>query len=158
MISKRILITGPESSGKSTLAAKLAQEHAGTWVREYARYYLEHLHGRPYQREDLDYILIGQLAAEEAMSRLYPLLYCDTGPEVIYIWSKVKYGKVSSLIEERLRQHSYDEVLLCYPDIPWAPDPLREAPTVNERLRLFDLYEELLVDLGWSFEVVRPSH
>ena len=155
MTSKRILITGPESSGKSTLAAQLAQEHSGVWVREYARSYLRRLQGRPYQMLDLDYILIGQLAAEKAMQHRYPLLYCDTGPEVIYIWSKVKFGKISNLVEARLRQHSYDKVFLCYPDLSWEPDQFREAPAPTERLRLFDLYEELLVDLGWTFEVVR---
>jgi NadR type nicotinamide-nucleotide adenylyltransferase len=155
---KKILVTGPESSGKSALCQQLAASlPAADWIPEYARAYLEGI-GRPYVQEDLLHIARGQCQSED----MYPhsdkhWLFCDTGPEVVYVWSMVKYGMADPWIEAAVTDRRYDFYLLCYPDLPWEEDPLREAPSPAERLRLFQQYELLLRRLQRPFAVVREA-
>ena len=152
---QKTLITGPESSGKSQLASSLATCFPGAdWTPEYARYYLGRL-DRPYQEADLWHIAQGQLSWErQRIVRQPSWLFCDTGPEVIYIWSMVKYGFASPALRALVREVHYDLTLLCYPDLPWEPDPLREAPDLDVRIALFDEYCRLLQQLGREFEVI----
>lgn len=133
----KILITGPESSGKSLLTEHLAMHFNSAMVGEFARIFLE---GKStYQESDLLQIALGQLKSEnEAESKNTPFLFCDTGVEVIKIWSQEKYKRVDSKIMDLLSGAEYDLVLLCKPNIPWQPDPLRENPV--DRDRLFLLY------------------
>ena len=138
-----VLITGPESSGKSTLARGLAAAFCGVYVAEYAREYLE-ARGGVYEQTDLDNILEGQLAAQrKAVESGVSPMFCDTGPGVLYVWSKDKYGSVSPTIEQAFRAATYDATLLCYPDLEWEPDPLREHAATEDRERLFGIYKEL---------------
>lgn len=139
---KKIVITGPESSGKSTLTQQLAAHYQTQWVPEFARTYLEQL-DRPYQQEDLLTIARGQATLEDRKkSAASQYLFCDTGLEVIKIWSLFKYGSVDDRIEGMLAERDYDLYLLCAPDLEWTPDPLRETPEAADRWRLFGLYEE----------------
>ena len=154
---QKILITGPESTGKSALAARLAQFYDCPWVPEYARSFLPKL-GRPYEEEDLLSILKGQLLQEYQLADPQrPYLFCDTGPEVIAIWSEVKYGQVHPMIEQAMQGQSYDLRLICYPDLPWEDDPLREAPDATERLALFERYVALHEEQGWQYYIVRGT-
>ncbi|HMQ47278.1 MAG TPA: ATP-binding protein [Saprospiraceae bacterium] len=131
---KKILLTGPESSGKTTLAKALAHRYNGIWVPEYARLYLEKTAGN-YQEEDLLAIAQGQMALENAMSSYQPdFLFCDTGMLVMKTWSEVKYGRCHPWIEAQWNQSRYDLYLLCGIDIPWQEDPLREHPKEREYL------------------------
>lgn len=136
---RKIVITGPESTGKTTLAQALAKHYQADWVREYARIYIDNL-SRPYQEEDLLTIAKGQLASEEvAKAKVNKLLICDTSLEVIKIWSEVKYSRCHPWILEKLRQQKVDLYLLCVPDIPWKYDPKRENP--DDRDQLFLMYK-----------------
>lgn len=154
---QKILITGPESTGKSALAAQLADIYQCPWVPEYARSFLLQL-GRPYEEEDLLSILKGQLFWEhELADPQRPFLFCDTGPEVIAIWSQVKYGRVPPRIKHALQGQSYDLRFICYPDLSWEDDPLREAPDLAERLALFDRYVALHEERGWPYQIVRGT-
>lgn len=152
---KKILITGPESSGKTQLTQDLARHYGCPWVPEFARRYLEHL-DRPYQEEDLIRILNGQLRLEgQAMSGDHPYVFCDTGPEVIAIWSEVKYGRVDAYIRQQLNHYRCEAALLCFPDVAWSPDPLREAPDLAARLELFQRYQQLLNQLNYRHTIIR---
>lgn len=149
----KVLITGPESSGKTKLTQYLARQFQSPWVPEFARTYLEAL-DRPYNAEDLLVILNGQLRLQNQRDNAR-LLFCDTGPEVIHVWSEVKFGAVDPYITEQVRKVDYDLRLLCYPDLAWEPDPLREAPDEEHRKELFTKYVELLDHCNKPYHVVR---
>ncbi len=149
----KVLITGPESSGKTRLAQYLARQFQVPWVPEFARAYLGALE-RPYEEEDLLRILNAQLRRQGQYDQV-PILFCDTGPEVIRVWSQVKYGRVDDYIDQQVRQVHYDLRLLCYPDLGWEPDPLREAPRAEDREQLFTQYTTLLDQLQLPYTVVR---
>jgi nicotinamide riboside kinase len=140
----KVLITGPESSGKSYLARHLAWCLDGIFVAEQARAYLN-ARGGHYTNNDLPLIWEAQRRAEEeAIATGASIIICDTGPEVIQIWSEVKYGSVNATVLDAVYSRQYDLQLLCKPDIPWYPDPLRETPDDNDRRRLYDRYSILL--------------
>lgn len=145
----KVLITGPESSGKTQLTQALARHFRSPWVPEFARTYLTNLE-RAYQEKDLLQILDGQLRLQQQY-RDASLLFCDTGPEVIYVWSKVKFGRIDDHITEMLHKYSYDLTFLCHPDLSWAPDPLREAPGLEQREQLLVHYQNLFAQLGRSY-------
>lgn len=152
---RRIAIVGPESSGKTTLAGMLVRHLGAAHVDEAARDYLSSL-GRPYVEVDLLRIAHAQAAAEDAMASASPhLLLCDTDLITIRIWSEEKYGRCHPWILGQSEKRHYDLWLLCRPDIPWAPDPLRENP--NDRDRLFDVYEGLLRRLAKPFRIIEGS-
>ncbi len=135
---KRIAITGPESTGKSWLAAGLAEEFSEPWVPEFARYYLEKL-SRDYNFEDVLEIAKGQFSAEEAAATLAKeWLFCDTDFLVTRIWCLVRFGKSHEWIDQMANTHVYDHYLLCDTDLPWEADPLREHPKF--RRELFQMY------------------
>jgi len=150
---KRIAITGPESTGKSWLASRLAEEFNTIWVTEYAREYLEK-NGADYGFDDILQIAKGQKRQEELLLEdANKFLFSDTDPIVTKIWSEVVFGKCDKWIENEIATHPYDLYLLCYPDLPWEPDPLRENP--DNRLALFELYLEELSTRGYIFKIVK---
>ena len=139
-----VRVTGPESSGKTTLAWALTWCLDGYFVAEQARCYLAQL-DRPYQEDDLPEIWKAQSTAEQ-YGRLSEssFIVCDTGPEVIRIWSEVKYGRCADSVLTACTNRKYDLTLLCAPDLPWVYDPLREHLEEEARWRLFDRYRKLL--------------
>lgn len=135
----RIALTGPESTGKTTLAEQLAHHYNTAWVPERARTYLTEL-GKPYKEKDLLLIAQEQMAMEDELAKKAKgLLFCDTELLVMKIWSQVKYGRVDEWILEELEKKRYDHYLLLYPDLPWTPDPQREHPHLREQM--FRLYQ-----------------
>jgi NadR type nicotinamide-nucleotide adenylyltransferase len=148
----KIVITGPESSGKSTLADAVARHFRAPMVAEFARTYLEQ-QGSAYVEKDLLTIAQGQVGAEErAVKGLPPLVVCDTDLITIRIWSEEKFGRCHPWIVKQTEQRAYDLWLLCKPDLPWVPDPLRENP--DDRDRLFERHVDLLDELGKPYMVI----
>jgi NadR type nicotinamide-nucleotide adenylyltransferase len=149
----RIAITGPESSGKTTLAEQLALQTNGTWIPEFARKFLERLN-RPYTQDDLDTIAKGQLESWEKSSES-KIQFCDTDMLVMKVWSDFKFGSCSSFILDALNEQTFDHYFLCLPDIEWEEDPLREHP--EKREELFELYLAELKVRNLSFTVIGGS-
>ncbi len=140
---KRILILGPESTGKSTLAEDLANYFGEPWVPEFAREYLEKI-DRPYHFEDLAEIGKGQVLLEDELAkRAKKYLFCDTDLRVIHIWSDHRFGKTDPWVLEQLEIRRYDLILLTDIDLPWEPDPLREHPEQEMRQYFFEKYQQL---------------
>jgi NadR type nicotinamide-nucleotide adenylyltransferase len=154
---KKIVVIGPESTGKSTLCEGLARHFHTDWVPEYAREYLQ-THGMGYTYEDLTTIARGQLALEDrhAAALAAPgapgaeprndLLFIDTDLYVMKVWSEYVFGRCETWILKEIVQRKYDGYLLCRTDLPWATDPLREYPDFETRERLFYIYKDLLAN------------
>lgn len=151
---KRILILGPESTGKSTLAEDLANYFGEPWVREYAREYLDEL-GREYRYEDMVKIGKGQVALEDAMAeKAKNYLFCDTDLRVIHIWSEHRFGKTYPWVMEQIAERNYDLILLTDTDLPWTPDPLREYPELEMRQYFFEKYLDLAQKSSFPFQII----
>lgn len=147
----KISITGPESTGKSWLAEKLAGHYKMLWVPEYARKYLEDIK-RQYTYDDILVIARNQHEEEISLEGKTELLFCDTDFCVTSIWCNVKYGKCHPWIKAQLNQNNYALYLLCDIDLPWQYDPLREHPEL--RKELFEMYQNLLEEKHFNYKVV----
>jgi NadR type nicotinamide-nucleotide adenylyltransferase len=135
---KKIIFTGPESTGKSTLAKKLSQLYNTVWVPEFARTYLEGMN-RLYREEDLLKIAQGQHDLESFfLKRTNKYLFCDTSMLVMKIWSEYRFGKCHPWILEQLENEKNASYVLCGTDISWENDELRENP--NDRDELYQKY------------------
>lgn len=146
---KKVVIIGPESTGKSTLASLLAKYYNTSWVPEYAREYIERL-DRPYIERDLKDIAKGQLIAEDREAKYAKnLLICDTNLIVIKVWSEHKFGACYEEIVEQVKSRKYDLYILANPDVPWADDPQREHPQLREFF--YDIYREEIKSSGVPF-------
>ena len=151
-MTRRIMITGPESTGKSSLAQALAAHYQTEWVPEVARTYLARI-DRPYRESDLLLIAKEQLAAEEKLAaRANQLLFCDTGMLVLKIWSEHAYGRCHPWILQKWQEHTYSQYLLPHIDLPWQPDPQREHPHLREYF--FRLYREQLAVRNLPFHII----
>ena len=150
---KRIAITGPESTGKTSLAQHLARHYACSWIPEYAREYLENTNGL-YQREDLDIIAKGQLNLWQQNNE--QLCFYDTEMLVIKVWSEFKYKQVSDFISQALQAQKIDLFLVCKPDIDWEEDELREHP--EKREELFEIYLQELEKLRVPYRIVEGQN
>jgi|SRR5690242_6158628 len=156
---KKIVVIGPESTGKSTLSEELARQYKTTWVPEYAREYMDNLQ-REYREEDLLQIASGQVAAEENKSREAAggLLFCDTDLYVIKVWSEYKYNSCHPWVLEQIARRKYDLYLLTYIDIPWADDPQREHPRPEMRKYFYNIYRDIVVNSGAPWAGIRGSY
>jgi len=149
----RIAITGPESSGKTTLCQALSEHFNIGYIPEFARAYLEKTEGE-YNQSDLDLIAQGQL--KSILSSENSIAICDSDFSALEIWSQYKYGNVSELISECVKKDLFDLHILCSPDIPWETDPLRENP--QNRNQLFELYKGSLNMHNKGFVIVSGTH
>jgi len=149
--TKILVFTGPESSGKTTSAERIAMEYQLPLVKEYAREYLTK-HGREYTLEDIRNIAKKQVELERQAYQENPLIICDTDIVILEIWALEKYRTSLGIKDELADKKHY---LLCYPDIPWEPDSLRENP--EDRMRLFERYTHYLRDLNVTVTVLTES-
>lgn len=147
----RISVTGPESTGKSWLARRLAEHYQAKWVPEYAREYLENIN-RPYTYDDILAISQKQFLDENSADEVGELLFCDTDFCVTTIWCNVKYGKYHEWIYTKLKENHYNLYLLCDIDLPWQFDPLREHPEM--RTELFEMYHNLLKNNQFNYSII----
>lgn len=144
----KIFLTGPESTGKTTLAQQLAEHYSCDWVPEYARKYLIEI-DRDYVETDLLSIAKGQLASgEEIGKEANELLIFDTHMLVMKVWSNYKYGQCHPWILSQLESEE-GLYFLCGTDTNWEYDPLREHP--NNRNELYAIYKEELIALKKDF-------
>ena len=163
---KKVVILGPESTGKSTLCAALAQHYNTLWVQEYARAYLLR-NGIQYTYNDLLHIAHGQLQLEDAaiqqLNLLKPaantahkhnILLIDTDMYVMKTWCEYVYGKCHNDILHQAALRTYNMYLLCNLDLPWVKDELREYPDPNTRNKLYLHYKDIVVHSGVPWAIV----
>lgn len=146
----RIAVTGPESSGKTTLAMQLAEQFNGQYIPEYAREYVEKLSVH-YTFEDVENIAKAQIGQYEATQiNSGNLFIFDTWLIITKVWFNWVYGRVPIWLDEQIRRCQVDLFLVCRPDLPWEADAVRENGGEN-RIRLFELYLEELKHYGFTF-------
>ncbi len=163
MSPKRIVVIGPESTGKSTLCIDLANHFQSLWVKEYAREFLLE-NGTAYAFDDLYKIAVGQINNEEegirsieALQQTPPALFIDTDLYVIKVWSEYVFDRCDNRILSAIAERKYDGYLLCNTDLPWIKDELREYPDLSTRERLFNHYKDLLVNQHIPWAIVRGA-
>ncbi len=135
---RRVRIFGPESTGKSTLAAALADHFGTLWVPEASRALYE-ASGYRFSYNDVAAVAWAQLDGEEAAAlRANRVLVCDTDALTTLLYARHYFGQVPPLLERLVAERTYALTFLCHPDIPWVPDPCRDSPEV--RARLFEVF------------------
>jgi NadR type nicotinamide-nucleotide adenylyltransferase len=155
---KKVVVIGPESTGKSTLCQELAQEFHTYWVPEYARSYMKEKSAQ-YTYEDLLTIAKGQLELEDTISHQCinenkEYVFIDTDMYVMKVWCEFVFGKCHSWILDRIADRQYDHYFLCNTDLPWVKDELREYPDLQTRLQLFHIYHDLLVQQETPWTII----
>ena len=150
----KIVVTGPESTGKTEIARHLAGIFRAEFIAEYARSFIEGLK-RPYSYADVEHIARMQVNQfEEAIQRDSGMVFLDTYLVMTKIWFREVYGKMPEWIDQYLRESEIDLFLLCYYDIEWVADPVRENPGIRRKY-LFEQYQEEIKLLGIPCELVR---
>jgi len=155
---KKVVVIGPESTGKSTLSEKLAAHFNTVWTPEYARDYLDQLN-RPYEEHDLLEIAAGQVALERRQAgNANKVLICDTDLYVIKVWSEHKYGHCDPRILNQVAQQHCDLYLLTYIDLPWEEDPQREYPDPAMRTYFYNIYKDIVIASGVNWVDIRGNY
>lgn len=168
---KKIVIIGPESTGKSTLARQLAAHYHTLWCPEYAREYLSK-YGTKYSYADLLTIAKSQLALQDEYEGMVnckltiveknfsnshavhsskftaddSLLFIDTDMYVMKVWCEYVFSKCHQFILDQIVERKYDLYLLCNIDLPWTKDELREYPNEEPRRELYRIYKDILIN------------
>ncbi len=151
---KKIIVIGPESTGKSTLCQALAKHYNTVWCKEYAREYLLH-NGINYSYNDLLTIAKGQLALEkDAIVLSNKLLIVDTDMLVIKTWCEFVFNQCHNYILQQAALQTNCIYLLCNIDLPWTKDELREYPDVETREKLFFYNKEQVIESGFPWALV----
>ena len=156
----KVVLFGPESTGKTTLARQLARHYNSVWAPEYARAYLQNKWNnerKTCEPNDLLPIAIGQMALEnELAKKTNSVLICDTNLLETKVYSETYYsGSCDPLLEEYALKNKYDLYFLTYIDTPWEADDLRDKP--EERLEMFNVFEATLKTYKIPYVLLKGS-
>jgi NadR type nicotinamide-nucleotide adenylyltransferase len=157
-IIHKIVIIGPESTGKSTLCAALATHFNTIWCKEYAREYLMQ-HGTNYNYNDLLTIAKGQLQLEQKATQKVVeanknFLIVDTEMYVMKTWCEFVFNQCHNYILQQAAVQQYSLYLLCNIDLPWSKDELREYPDYATREKLFYYYKDIVINSGVPWALI----
>ena len=159
---QKIVVLGPESTGKSILSEALAKHYGVVDCKEYARQYL-HENGTKYNFEELLTIAKGQLTLEqEAIKKAEQLfiqqsknkIVIDTNMYVMKVWCEYVFNNCHTYILDEIHKRKYDLYLLCDIDLVWTPDEMREYPDEKPRQELFAIYKDILINQNTPWGIV----
>ena len=156
--TRRVVITGSESTGKTTLAHDLGAHFEAPWVPEFARSYADAqtLAGRKLDETDVEPIARGTIERQDvALGLAPPVVFFDTDLVSTVVYARHYYGNCPSWIEAAARHRLGDLYLLCDIDVPWIPDGVRDVP--HQRTYMHTLFSEELNALGARVEVIHGT-
>ena len=143
-MTRRIVLTGPECSGKTTLASALARRFRVPWLPEAARGYAGDVK-RELTAADAELIAQRAIDADDAaLAADPPLLLLDTDLISTVVYVRHYYGPCPAWIEAAARERRGDLYLLCTPDLPWTADGVRDRPA--QRQEMFALFERAMLE------------
>ena len=156
----KVVLFGPESTGKTTLSEQLARHYNTVWVPEYAREYLQNKWNnerKTCEPEDLLPIAEGQMQLENDLTKkATEILICDTDLLETKVYSEAYYvGDCDPTLEKYAIENTYDLYLLTYIDIPWEADDLRDKP--NEREEMFEYFRATLEKYNRNFIILKGN-
>jgi NadR type nicotinamide-nucleotide adenylyltransferase len=154
----KVVLFGPESTGKTTLSKMLARHYNTVWVQEYAREYLQNKwnNKREYcESDDQLPIAYGQMKLEnELAKKADKLQFCDTDLLETVVYFENYYEKTIDLdLKKAALENKYDLYLLTYVDTPWEADDIRENP--HQRKEMFDTFEQALIKYNRPYIVLK---
>ncbi len=163
--TKKVLITGTESCGKTTLVKYLAKLYHTSWSEEVGRYYPQlYLGGNEdvYTDEDFHRITIQQFEQDiSVMKNANRVVFIDTDATVTQYYSELYMGHNNPIIENYIDHSRYDLVILLKPDVEWVSDGFRLNGDQERRemlhKKLKDMYlnrgfEEKLIEVGGNYQ------
>ena len=151
---KKIVIIGPESTGKTTLCQQLSAYYKTSLVKEYAREYLL-VNGTEYTFENLLDIAKEQIKGEELIIQSLSaanreskdsLVFIDTDMYVMKVWCEFVFDKCHHWILNTIVDRKYDLYLLCNIVLPWVKDQFREYPDLISREKLYHHYKDIMIN------------
>lgn len=149
---RHIVIVGPESTGKSTLAKSLAEHFDTEWVPEFLREFFVANDGKIVEA-DVNAVVEGQMQnSEELIMKANEYLVWDTNPLQTYIYQMLYFDRVPAWLDSMIVGLPADLYLLLSPDIPWEADPQRDKP--QDRDKIFYMIEKELWGRKLNYEVV----
>ncbi|RAJ14959.1 AAA family ATPase [Olleya aquimaris] len=156
----KVVLFGPESTGKTTLSQQLARYYNSVWVPEYAREYLQNKWNnerKTCEPEDLLPIAKGQMALENKLAqKTNTVLICDTDLLETKVYSETYYsGNCDPLIEKYALENTYHLYFLTYIDTPWEADDLRDKP--EERDAMFKVFEDTLIKYNKPYVLLKGN-
>jgi len=154
----KVVLFGPESTGKTTIAKQLAAHYNTLWVPEYAREYLQKKwdrEGKTCEPHDLLPIAEGQMRTENRLAkRANKVLICDTDLLETKVYAEAYYlGYCDPVLEKYALANQYDLYFLTNIDIPWEKDDLRDKP--NEREKMFGYFKATLEKYNRNFVILK---
>ncbi|WP_040280485.1 AAA family ATPase [Psychroserpens damuponensis] len=154
----KVVLFGPESTGKTTLSRQLARHYNSVWAPEYAREYLQdkwNNERKTCEPDDLLPIALGQMKIEnELAKKTDSVLICDTDLLETKVYSETYYsGVCDPLLEKYALENKYDLYFLTYIDTPWEADDLRDKP--EERLSMFQSFQEALIKYNKPYVLLK---
>lgn len=157
----KIVLFGPESTGKTTLSKSLARHYNSVWVPEYAREYLQKKWNderKTCEPKDLLPIAYGQMRLENELSRKTDtVLICDTNLLETKVYSEAYYsGTCEPILKKYALENTYDLYFLTYIDVPWEKDDLRDKP--NQREKMFKAFETQLKQLNLPYVLLKGTN
>src|SRR5690625_3052007 len=157
---KKIVLYGPESTGKTTLAKQLAAYYNTNWVPEYMRTFLEKKSWVPGEEivtyNELEIIAKGQMKSENALlTTANNVLFCDTNLLELQVYAEHYFGKCPRTLATYARKNKYELYILTYIDVPWQADEMRDRP--ENREEMFALFEQKLIDYNLPYITIKGN-
>lgn len=156
----RVVLYGPESTGKTTLCKQLAAYYNTCWVPEYMRIFLEKKTFLPREEivsyEDLNPIAKGQMQMEnDLIDSADTFLFCDTNLLELQVYAEYYFGNCPEGISDYANKNKYDLYILTFIDTPWVPDGMRDRP--ENREKMFARFEKKLIENNLRYIVVKGN-